>query len=255
VSSLLVDEAPDPRWFVAMTRPGVRAVQRMWRPIVLLQFVALIVVVGYFTTEIVSRPLDSLGSLKASLGWGYPAIASALAAGLLPEIAKFVAGVDRTLTAARLRFTLFNMGMFAFNGLTAEAFYRTLEATVGPGRDFGSVAMKVLLDMTIFAPLIGLMTIAVAYTWREERFSIPRVARQIGPRWYARRVGTMLIPCWAYWIPMTSLMYSLPASLTFVFGNLASAASAILLTTIAANTAPSHQILQGPRGLPVADPD
>ena len=48
----------------------------------------------------------------------------------------------------------------------------------------------------------------------------------------------VLVVCWAYWLPMTSLMYTLPPKLTFVYGLIASAASSVLLVAVAGRNEP-----------------
>ena len=79
--------------------------------------------------------------------------------------------------------------------------------------------------------------VALAYTWREHRYNVRRTFAALGRHWYVTRVLILLLPCWAYWIPMTSLMYSLPPSLVFVFGAFASAAASLMLTSIASESA------------------
>ena len=49
-------------------RPGVAAVRQNWRPFVLIQVVAALVVAGYFLAPPVTRLLDTLGHWRATGG-------------------------------------------------------------------------------------------------------------------------------------------------------------------------------------------
>jgi hypothetical protein len=213
--------------------PGVRSLKKNWRAIVGLQAMGLVVVIAYYAMPSLRGAFDWAAAMKVRGGYVFSAIMLAIVCGIGPEIAKTIFGVDRTLTRARLRHMVFNMLVFGFLGIMVDAFYRLLADVIGTQVTVGTVAAKVAIDQFVYTPLLSATTIALAYTWREYRYSIRRTLGVLGRRWYLRRVVILLLPCWAYWIPMTSLMYSLPAGLTFVFGALASAAASLLLTSVA----------------------
>jgi hypothetical protein len=96
-----------------------------------------------------------------------------------------------------------------------------------------SVVGKVLIDQFLYTTLIGVPLISLSYTLRKVRYHPLIAARHLNVRWYEREVLPVLVTCWAYWLPMTILMYTLPATLTFVYGMVASAASSTLLTAVA----------------------
>jgi hypothetical protein len=214
--------------------PGLRTLRETWPAIVAVQVIGAIVVVSYFRVPAVTAACDRLADIKQAGGFALSALAMAIASGLLPEVAKFFTGVDRVLDRDRLQRTLLNMGIFAIVGVQCDALYRVLAQVFGDTPTASTILSKVAVDQFLFTPLLSLPTIALGYTWRDAGFRAAAVPGQLGVRWYLARIVPMLLTCWAYWIPMGLLMYALPAKLTFVYNAFASAASAILITGVAA---------------------
>lgn len=225
-------------------RPGLQTLRHTWPALLVLQVLGLLVVVGYFTTPTVTRIADWLGTLKASGGYLFSAVSLALACGPLPEIAKQVTGVDRCFSGDRLHRLLLNTGVYAIVGVQCDALYRIVAMLFGDELAFWTVLKKVATDQFLFSPFISLPTIALGYTWRDAGWRLGRLTTLLRRRWYVSKVVPMLLTCWAYWIPMASLMYMLPAKLTMVFNVCASAAGAILITGVAgrAHEAPADTV-------------
>jgi hypothetical protein len=238
------DEAPLPPQvgLAALALPGLRSLKRNWPAIVALQSAGLMIVVAYYSADGFRAFCDVLAGLKAR--GGFPAAAGILAfvSGFVPEVAKYVFKIDRSLNRARWRHMAFNCLMYGMIGMMVDAFYRGVAHVVGDEVSVTKVAIKVAADQFLYTPLLGVMSIALAYTWREYRYDLRRTFAALGPHWYLTRVVILLLPCWAYWIPMTSLMYMLPASLTFVFSAASSAAAALLLTSIASESATTTKL-------------
>jgi hypothetical protein len=87
--------------------------------------------------------------------------------------------------------------------------------------------------MLVYTPFVGIPWMALLYTWREHRYRPGPTVKSLGGAWYVSRVTPILLPCWAYWIPMCLLMYVLPTNLTFLFGVTGNGAAAVILITIA----------------------
>jgi hypothetical protein len=151
----------------------------------------------------------------------------------VPEIVKFLTGVDRTLTRTRLNDTLFAMAVFAVSGVFVDAFYRMLSVVWGTGNDPLTVAAKVASDQFGLTPTFGVGWIALAYALRAEHYNPRALARKISVPWYLLTVGRLIVPCWIYWIPMCILMYVLPTDLQFVFGATAAGASSMIFVAVA----------------------
>jgi hypothetical protein len=198
-----------------------------------LQLLALAIVLAFFRYESVRAFCQTFARWKAAGGYVFSGVAYGLAGGAVPEIVKWLTGADRQPARQRLANGAFNFAIFYLLGMLADGLIRVLVATVGDNHRPATILVKVFTDQFIFTPVLAIPLIAIAYTWREHCFRVVPAVRSLGKAWYVSRVAPMLFPTWAYWVPMTSLMYTLPATLTIVFGAAASAASATVVMTVA----------------------
>ncbi|HEX8340720.1 MAG TPA: hypothetical protein VF624_07420 [Tepidisphaeraceae bacterium] len=224
-----------------LARPGLLALRQYWKPFVLIEVCGAVVVVLYFNNDAVRGAADALATMKASGGLLFAAIAGAVAGAILPEIGKAIALGDTRVTRRRLDDVCVNLALFAALGLIADLFYALLNRLFGDGPHLGPVVAKVLADQLLYAPFVTLPLVALVFTCRGCGWSPRRTAQQLGRTWYLRRVVTLLIPCWCFWVPMTALMFSLPASLTFLFAMFALAAWGLLMIYIAQYTQDADQ--------------
>lgn len=217
----------------AVIQPGLTALRKLWLPFVLIQCCGLAAVIGYFQSESVRRFCEHLAELKRAGGYIFSGVAMGIASGFAPEVFKFITGIDRSLGRERWRNIVFNFSLYFFSGIFVDCFYREMAVLFGDSASLSAIAKKMLTDQFIYTPIIGVPWLALTYTWREHRYRPIATARSLGVAWYISRVGPLLVPCWAFWIPMTCLMYSLPPSLTFVYGVCGSAAAATLMIAVA----------------------
>lgn len=236
-TSLLAETPLPPRLqWAKLALPGIRSVKRNWRAMVGLQAAGLAIVLAYYMSSHMRAFCDTLAEFKQRGGLPLAAIVQAFCCGVLPEIAKYVFNVDRIVDRQRWRTLAFNCFLYAWLGVVVDVFYTGLGRYFGSGLDFRTIASKVAIDQFVFSPFLSLWMIALAYTFRQYRYNFLRTMAALGPHWYVTRVIILLLPCWAFWIPMTTLMYALPPNLTFIFGAVASAASALVMNAVAAES-------------------
>jgi hypothetical protein len=114
----------------SLLAPGIAAVKKYWRPFLLLQSVALLLVILYYTNSHIKTICDQLSRFKESGGLIFTAVAAAVAGALLPELAKAVMMGDRAITRNRVRDVGFAMAAFAVSGHTVH--HRGAEDAVRP---------------------------------------------------------------------------------------------------------------------------
>lgn len=196
-----------------LAAPGLEAVRRYWRPFVLLQAVALLLVIGYSQSAAVREVCEHLAAVKTRWGLLFSGVATALAGAILPEIAKVLALGQRHFDRRRINDISFALAIFAFNGVWTDLQYRVLAWMYGSGNDWPTVMSKVLTDQFACTPLYAVPYWIVLYAWRGNGYDLRRTVGEMSGRWYLTRVLPLLIPCWFFWIPMTMLIYSLPGPL------------------------------------------
>lgn len=225
--------APAPITLPSLLAPGIAAVTKYWRPFLLLQSAAFLLVVGYYTSHQVKAICDQLSLFKQRAGLPFTMIASAVAGALMPELAKAVMLRDRAMTAQRIRNIGFALVAFAVSGVITDLQYRGIAWLLGSDTHFVTVVRKMLFDQFVTTPIYGTPYWVVVYLIRANRYNLLATARQLSPRWYVTRCMPLLIPCWCFWIPMVLLIYSLPGQLQFCLFCFASAAWSLVMVFIA----------------------
>ncbi|MFN4242667.1 MAG: hypothetical protein ACK4PI_05470 [Tepidisphaerales bacterium] len=217
--------------------PATAAIRRYWRAFVAIQLIGLGLVAGYWTVPAVAAVLQQLAEWRERGGVLAAALAGAIAGGILPELAKLVTGIDRRPVVRRLHDVGFQFAFFAFSSFVVFHFYQLQSWLFGDRQDLATVAAKVALDQFVF-------TVFWATPFGLTMFSLKACGYRLGPtlatltpRRLAERFPALLLPCWMYWLPMTSLIYSLPGALQFVLFSLALAAWSLLMVFIAQHNA------------------
>jgi hypothetical protein len=221
----------------SLLAPGIAAVKKYWRPFLLLQSVALLLVILYYTNSHIKTICDQLSRFKESGGLIFTAVAAAVAGALLPELAKAVMMGDRAITRNRVRDVGFAMAAFAVSGILTDFQYRWMAWLIGSDTRFITAVRKMLFDQFVTTPIYGTPYWVVVYLFRAERYHLQAALRQLSPRWYVRRVLPLLLPGWCFWMPMVLLIYSLPGGLQFCLYCLAAAAWSLLMIFIATHEA------------------
>jgi hypothetical protein len=211
---------------------GRAALRRFWRPFLLIQAAAVLLVVAYHLSAAVRAACDAAASAKTRGGLPFAAVTGAVAGGLLPELAKRLADPKAHQPEGRGSAIAFNTAFFAVNGVVIDRFYRFEGHLFGQAASPAIVAAKTAFDQFVFTP-IWLLVIVALFTWRQNAFSGRVMLPLLRDRFYRRRVLPLLIPNWCFWIPMVSIIYALPAALQFLLFVLVLAAWSLIMVFIA----------------------
>ena len=211
---------------------GRAALRRFWRPFVLIQGAAVLLVVAYRASEGVRAACDAAAAAKARGGLAFAAFTGALAGGWLPELAKAIADPQARRARGRWGGVAFNTAFFALNGVVVDGLYRLESYLFGSQGTIGTVAAKVAFDQLVFSPT-WLLIIVALFTWRQHGFSVARTWPLLKDGFYRRRVLPLLLPNWCFWVPMVSIVYALPSSLQFLLFVLLLAAWSLIMVFIA----------------------
>ena len=211
---------------------GLLAVRRFWRPFLLIQSAAVLLVVAYHASAAVRAGCATAARWKADGGLAFSALVGAIAGGVLPELAKLVAGRGRAELRGRAGAVAFNLAFFGFDGILIDLLYRFEAVLFGRDARLGVVAAKVAFDQFVFSPLWSAV-IAALFLWRARGFSLAATAPALGRGFLRARVLPLIVPNWCFWIPMVSIIYALPVALQFLLFVLVLAAWSLIMVFIA----------------------
>jgi len=211
---------------------GAAALRRFWRPFLLIQSGAALLAIAYRVSVPFREACALAAAWKTAGGLLLSAAISALAGGLLPEIAKLAADRGRSTLRGRGGEVLFNTAFFAFDGVVIDLLYRGEARLFGGTAQLSTVVEKVAFDQFVFSPLWS-MLIVLLFLWRQRGYSWAATRPAIGPGFYQSRVVPLIVPNWLFWIPMVSIIYALPVALQFLLFVPALAAWSLIMVFIA----------------------
>ncbi|MEO8214801.1 MAG: hypothetical protein ABI560_16490 [Myxococcales bacterium] len=231
-----------------MSRPlaaGMAALRRFYRPFLLIQAAALLVVLSYHWSASLREFCTLLAAIKVRGGLPFAALSASLAGALLPEVAKWIGDGRRFTLAGRRAELAFNFVFFAFNGVVIDILYRGEARLFGVDAAATTVAKKVAFDQFVFTP-VWLALIIALFMWRNERFSLRATLTALRlPGFYSVRVVPLLLSAWCFWIPMVCVIYALPVPLQFVLFILALGAWSLIMVFVANASADKDQTSSG----------
>jgi hypothetical protein len=225
--------APAPVENESPFRAGLLAVRRFWRPFLLMQVAAVLLVVAYRTSAQVRDVCAALVGLEREGGLAFSALASAIAGVLLPEAATLATVPAERGRRGRTGKLAFTTAFFLVNGVVVDLFYRLSAHVFGRAATPTVVAQKVAFDQFVFTPL-WLCVIGALFAWHKHGFRLDPTRQDLGNAFLRRRLLPLLLPNWCFWIPMTAVIYALPVPLQFLLFVFALAAWSLIMVFIAA---------------------
>lgn len=176
------------------------------------------VVVGYYNFEILRASLEALGELKIRSGWIFGIVSTALFGGLLPVVLPmlFAQPKQKVFTSLLVSNVLF----WGYKGFEIDLLYRVQAWMFGIETDFSTIACKTIVDMVVYAPLMGLLNCVLFYIWRDNGYSFSETRDSLGDNWYVEKVLPALISNFCVWFPSVIFIYSLPLALQLPVQNL-----------------------------------
>lgn len=217
------------RSFFAHALTGMRV---YGRAMLVIQGMAVLLVVGYFSSPAVQEFCLHVTEWKERGGWAFAALATIVSGGVLPELIKWKlrpASVPAP-TAGELAHLLV---MFAILGIAVERFYWIQDQWWGGGRDPLTLGLKILVDQCGYTLLFALPFITVWFFWKESGYQIRETWAAVRSSAFPRRVMELFAPNLSFWVPVLICLYSLPQPLQFILFLIVNTAWCLLLVFIA----------------------
>ncbi len=211
---------------------GLRSARANVVPGLLVQLTMVSILIGYHYYPPTRDALDHLAAWKARWGFGYSAVAAIVAGAFIPEIlrvAVFQKGRVRRANFGNLAFAIVFWGIM---GMVVDAFYRGQAMWFGADANVSTVLKKVLVDQFLYNPLFAAPVTAWLYDWKNSGYSGRAFARFLTWEYYRDVVVPALFATWGVWIPVVTVLYSLPSLLQIPLFALALSLWVILYTWI-----------------------
>lgn len=192
---------------------GLRAARANVVPGLIVQSLMLVLLLAYYFYPPMQAWLDQLAVVKSRWGYGYTAVSSLLAGAVVPELLRIC--VFQKGSVCRVNFTnlLFAVPFWCFMGVVVDYFYRCQSEWLGAEATFGIVAKKVVVDQFLYNPLFAAPLTTWLYDWKNRGYRVAGIGVFFTATYYRDRVLPTLFATWGVWIPIVSILYSLPSLL------------------------------------------
>jgi hypothetical protein len=182
-------------------------------PAFLLWGAASVMVALYYTVPSVADGLNVVSEVKARLGLLFVMPAQAIAAGFLPYLfQKLQRGDEPRIHLSQLPYL---MAFWAFLGALTNAFYDVQAHMFGDNAALKTIALKTIVDMLLYTPLLSMPLIILAYAYKDAAFSSLQMRQNLGLGWYRSRVMPVYCASLLVWTPTLCVLYALPLALQF----------------------------------------
>ena len=192
---------------------GLRAARANVVPGLIVQALMLAVLLAYFFYPPTRNWLDQLAAVKSRWGYGYTAVSSMVAGALIPELLRILVFQRGSLKRENGSNLLFALPFWCFMGVVVDFFYRRQAGWFGADATLAVVAKKVLVDQFLYNPLFAAPVTTWLYDWKLRGYRFRGLGILFTPAYYREVVLPTLFATWGVWIPIVSILYSLPSLL------------------------------------------
>ncbi len=204
-------------------------------PGLLLQAVMAVMAAAYFLNPSSRAAFGALAVLRSQWGLVFSFIGTSAASVILPELLRLLLPAklhDNSSLTTRL---LFGIPFWGLIGMQVDLFYRLQYFLFGPSVCATVIVKKVLVDAFLYCPLLAMPQAVCAFVWRDHAFTARGFLGHHPITFYALKIFPVLMANWMVWIPLVSIIYSLPAALGVPFFIIAQSFWVMVFTTLSSS--------------------
>ncbi len=210
----------------------LRALKQNFIPGLILQTVALGVASCYFFWPDSRVFFSFFGDLKATHGWLYSMISTAIFAGIIPFLYLYF---TRQIQQSLVKVFLFYIVFWSIKGVEVDFFYQLQGFWFGNELNFETIFKKVMVDQFIYSALWAAPGITIVYLWKDCNFSFSALRKNLNQELFTLKIPTTVISNWLVWIPAVSIIYTMPPPLQIPLFNLVLCFFVLLLASLTKN--------------------
>jgi hypothetical protein len=225
--------ASDQGFFHDVVRLGWGGAKANVRPGIVLWIVGSVIVAGYYLFPPIRDFCNQIGVIKDRYSPGIVIASSALFGSLIPYLFQVIfLHRERRQPFRRVPGLLLFWGI---HGWQVDWLYRLQSMIFGDDQKVTTLVQKTLVDQFVWAPLLAVPQVLLAYLFIENDYSLSRTRAALQRKSYLARAIPLTIANWAVWIPAVTLVYLLPLSLQLPLQNLILSLWCLILIFFAKN--------------------
>ena len=217
----------------AAWRAALAALKANLIPGLLLQALMACMALAYLLHHPSRTAFEELAVLRSRWGLLFSFIGTSLASSILPEVLRILLPkTDQKNAPGLVSRLLFGIPFWGLIGMQVDLFYRLQYFFFGPSDTLPVIVKKVLVDAFVYCPLLAIPQAVCAFLWRDHGFSFQGFRGHHPVRFYALKIFPVLMANWMVWIPLITIIYSLPPALGIPFFIVAQSFWVMVFTTL-----------------------
>ena len=192
---------------------GLRAARANVVPGLIVQALMLGLLLAYYFYPPTRHGLDGLAEIKARWSYGYTAISAIIAGAVIPELLRIFVFQNGRCRRSNFANLLFTVPFWCMMGVIVDFFYRCQAGWFGAEVTVAVVLKKVLVDQFIYNPLFAAPASAWLYDWKNRGYRFRGSGEFFTAGYYRDVIVPILFATWGVWIPIVTILYSLPSEL------------------------------------------
>jgi len=198
---------------VAPWTAGLRAARANVVPGLIVQALMLGMLLAYYFYPPMRNWLDELAEIKEHWSYGYTAVSSIIAGAIIPELLRILVFQKGHARRSNITNLFFTVPFWCLMGIVVDFFYRCQAGWFGAEVTFAVVMKKVLVDQLLYNPLFAAPVSGWLYDWKNRGYRFAGIGVFFTARYYRKVVVPILFATWGVWIPIVTILYSLPSQL------------------------------------------
>ncbi len=182
-------------------------------PGLIVQSMMLTVLLAYYFYPPTRDWLNGLAEIKGRWGYGYAAVNAVVAGAVIPELLRIYVFQRMRVRRENLGNLVFTVPFWCMMGVVVDFFYRCQAGWFGGEVTFAVVLKKVLVDQFLYNPLFAAPATAWLYDWKNRGYRLRGIGVFFTAGYYRDVVVPTLFATWGVWIPIVTILYSLPSLL------------------------------------------
>jgi len=211
---------------------GWRAAKANLVPGLGLQALMLVLLVSYYGCAGFRDSLAELAALRERWGILFSVVIAVFSGAFFSEAIKIIFFQKGHLLPCNRENLLYLTPFWVVNGAMVHTMYGWQVAWFGNGMDALTLMKKVAFDQGVFNPCIAAPFACWIFEYQRRKKIAASVAEIFSCGYYARRVFPLLIATWGVWIPVVTVIYSLPLPLQMPVCGVATCFWSLMLTFI-----------------------
>lgn len=209
---------------------GLQAARANVLPGLIVQVAMVTIVVAYYFYPPAQVWLSQMASMKERWGYAFACVSGMLAGAVLPEILAILVFQQGRLSRENLERLVFGIFYWGSQSMVVDAFYRLQAVMFGAQIDGPTVIKKVMVDQFLYTPLYAMPFAMACFEWKKNGYRFEGMLRVLTFRFYKNVTFPAVVAAWGIWIPVVSMVYSLPPLLQIPLFSLALTFWSMMLT-------------------------